>query len=69
MLKLFATICSLTSPFDCHQEQVTTTELDPRLTGILCPIAEPSLATWLEQWPGYRLAGWKCQIGNRGASL
>jgi hypothetical protein len=64
MITVIAVICSLASG-QCHNETVTNTDLsNVSLQG--CLMGAPQLADWMKQWPGYRLASWKCQIGNRG---
>jgi hypothetical protein len=64
MIKLFATLCSLATGV-CHEQSVTNTNFDERLTGTLCPVAIPQLAEWMQQFPQYRFAGWRCQMGER----
>ena len=52
----------------CRDELVTSSKIDQRVSMQWCTnAAQPQLAGWMdEHWPGYRLAGWKCQIGERG---
>jgi hypothetical protein len=52
----------------CRDELVTSSRLDPNVSMQLCSnAAQPQLTAWLdEHWPGYQLAGWKCQLGERG---
>jgi hypothetical protein len=64
MVKVIAIICSIASGL-CHEETVTTSDM----SGVgmqACQIGQPALVDWMKSRPQYRLAGWKCQIGNRG---
>jgi hypothetical protein len=64
---VFATICLGLS---CHDELVTSSEQDPNLTMQWCGMAAPpALSDWLaNNRPGYRLAGWRCQLGKRATA-
>ena len=64
MIKILATLCRLSNPVDCHETLVTSTDYQD-LTMTACLIGMPALAKWMEGYPQYRLAGWKCQLGNR----
>jgi hypothetical protein len=62
--KILALICSLASPYACEWHTVTTPELGQvRMMG--CQVGQPELAEFMRQFPGYRLAKWACQIGER----
>lgn len=67
MIKIIAVICSLASGA-CHDETVTTSDMSGvTLQG--CLMGAPQLADWMREKPGYRLAKWKCQIGDRGNNV
>jgi hypothetical protein len=34
-----------------------------------CLMGAPQLAEWMKQYPGQRLAGWKCVIGQRERAI
>jgi hypothetical protein len=64
VIKVIAVICHIVSG-QCHEETVTTSDM----SGVgmqVCQIGQPQLADWMKQKPQYRLAKWKCQIGDRG---
>lgn len=64
MIKIIAVLCSLANPADCHEETVTTSDFaDISLQS--CQMGMPQLAEWMKQRPTFRLARWKCQIGQR----
>lgn len=64
MIKIIAVICSLASGI-CHEEVVTTSDMSGvTLQG--CLMGAPQMADWMKDRPAYRLAKWKCQIGDRG---
>ena len=65
MITIIATICY---GLACQDVVVTNSALDPTVTMQWCgTAAQPQLAAWMtEHWTGYRLAGWKCQLGDRG---
>ncbi len=60
MIKLVAVLCRLAAPYDCHDETVTNA-----LTMGDCMVAVKTLAGWAEQFPAYRVGGWKCQLGSK----
>jgi hypothetical protein len=65
MLALIASICLGVT---CHDVVVTTSEQDPYLNIMTCQ-APANVVDWLQrEWPGYRLASWKCVIGKRGTA-
>lgn len=68
MIQIIAVLCSLSAPADCHEQTVTNSDLAD-LTVTSCLMGAPQLADWMKQYPGQRLAGWKCVIGKpaRGA--
>lgn len=66
MIKIFATLCSLATPSVCHEQVITTSDYAD-LTMTACLVGVPALADWMKQHPAERLAGWKCQLGERPA--
>jgi hypothetical protein len=67
LIFIIATVCLGTA---CRDVPVTSSQLDPTVNMQWCAMAAPpALSGWLaENWPGYRLAGWKCQLGERRRS-
>lgn len=64
MIKIIAVICLLNSDV-CREETVTTSDMSGvTLQG--CLMGAPQLAEWMKEKPGYRLAKWKCQMGDKG---
>jgi len=67
MIKIIALLCSLSSPTDCHEQIVTTSDFaDVSMQS--CLIGAPQLAEWMKQHPAERLAAWRCVIGRQGGS-
>ena len=64
MLKVLAVICRLGAPADCHEETVTTSDF-AEISLQACLMGAPQLADWMRDRPGYRLAAWRCAIGDR----
>lgn len=63
---MIAVIASICLGLACKDVVVTTSEQDSRVTMMSCAIGQRELAEWMAQnWPGYRLAGWKCVMGDR----
>lgn len=62
-IAVLATICLER----CQDVVVTTSEQDPSVTMMWCAIGgQLAITGWLAQnKPGYRLAGWKCVVGDR----
>ena len=67
MIKVSAVLCSLINPLSCHEETVTDSNFSD-VTMQSCMMGMPQLAKWMEDKPMYRLASWKCQLGDRGHS-
>jgi hypothetical protein len=65
MIRIIAVLCSLSSPTDCHEQVVTTSDLAD-VTMQSCLMGAPQLAEWMAQHPAERLAAWRCTIGGRG---
>ena len=62
MIQIIAVLCSLSSPADCQEKTVTTSDFaDITLTS--CLMGAPQLAEWMQQFPNKRLAKWRCVIG------
>lgn len=64
MIKIIAVLCSLTAPFGCRETTVTSSDIQGLSMHDCYNVA--ALAEWMQaNHRGQRLAGWKCQIGNR----
>ncbi|HLG81578.1 MAG TPA: hypothetical protein VKY22_11215 [Bradyrhizobium sp.] len=63
MIKIIAVLCSLSSPTDCHEQTVTTSEFAD-ISMQSCLMGAPQLADWMKQHPAERLAAWRCASGN-----
>jgi len=64
MIKIVAVLCSLSSPADCHEQIVTTSDLaDVSMQS--CLIGIPQLAEWMKQHPAEHLTAWRCVIGKQ----
>jgi len=63
MIRIIAVLCSLSSPTDCHEQVVTTSDIAD-VTMQSCLIGAPQLAAWMAQHPAERLAAWRCTIGR-----
>ncbi len=64
MIKIVAVLCSLTSPADCREQTVTTSDFaDVSIQS--CLMGAPQLAEWMKQYPAERLAAWRCLIGKQ----
>lgn len=69
MIKIIAVLCSLSSPTNCYEKTVTTSDF-ANVSMQSCLMGAPQLAEWMTQHPGERLAAWRCVIGkpeSRGA--
>ena len=63
MIKIIAVLCRLAAPENCHETLVTSSDFaDVSLQS--CLMGAPQLAKWMEGRPGYRLAAWRCSIGD-----
>jgi hypothetical protein len=71
VIKIIAALCSLSSPENCHEQVVTTSDfVDVSMQS--CLMGVPQLADWMKQHPAERLAAWRCVIGKqegRGATV
>ena len=64
MIKIIAVLCSLSSPANCREQTVTTSDFaDVSMQS--CLMGAPQLAEWMKQHPAERLAGWRCVIGKQ----
>ena len=66
MIKVIALLCSFSSPADCHEQIVTTSDF-AEISIQSCLMGMPQLANWMKQHPAERLAGWRCVIGKQEA--
>ena len=64
MIKIIAVLCSLSSPADCHDQIVTTSDF-AEISMQSCLMGAPQLADWMKQHPVERLAGWRCVLGRQ----
>ena len=64
MIKIIAVLCSLSSPANCREQTVTTSDFaDVSMQS--CLMGAPQLAEWMKQHPAERLAAWRCVIGKQ----
>jgi hypothetical protein len=64
VIKIIAVLCSLSSPTNCHEQIVTTSDLaDVSMQS--CLMGAPQIAGWMNQHPAERLAAWRCVIGKQ----
>ncbi|WGD52047.1 hypothetical protein QA641_42735 [Bradyrhizobium sp. CB1650] len=64
MIKIIAVLCSLSSPTNCHEQIVTTSDFAD-VSVQSCLMGAPQLAEWMNQHPAERLAAWRCVIGQQ----
>jgi len=62
VIKIIAVLCSLSSPANCHEQTVTTSDLDEVS---MHPAWWAHLAEWMKEHPAERLAAWRCVIGKQ----
>ncbi|MGX9431907.1 MULTISPECIES: hypothetical protein [Bradyrhizobium] len=65
MIKIIAVLCSLSSPANCHEQTVTSSDVADVFVQS-CLIGAPQLAEWMTQHPAEWLAAWRCVIGKQG---
>ena len=53
MIKIIAVLCSLSSPANCHEQTVTTSDFADVSTQS-CLMGAPQLAEWMKQHPAER---------------
>jgi hypothetical protein len=64
VIKIIAVLCSLSSPANCHEQTVTTSNFaDVSMQS--CLMGAPQLAEWMKQHPAERLAAWRCVLGKQ----
>ena len=63
MITIIAVLCSLSSPANCHELTVTTSDFAD-VSVQSCLTGAPQLAEWMKQHPAERLAAWRCVIGK-----
>jgi hypothetical protein len=64
VIKIIAVLCSLSSPTNCHEQIVTTSDF-AEVSVQSCLMGAPQLADWMKQHPAERLAAWRCVIGKQ----
>jgi hypothetical protein len=64
MIKIVAVLCSLSSPTNCHEQIVTTSDFAD-VSVQSCLMGAPQLADWMKQHPSERLAAWRCVVGKQ----
>ena len=67
MIKIIAVLCSLSSPTDCHEQTVKTSDFAD-ISMQSCLMGAPQLAVWMKQHPAERLAAWRCMICKQDGS-
>ena len=58
MILLVANLCLLAAPGTCHDEFVSMLESKMECS----VVAMQRLPTWVQQYPAYRLNGWRCDF-------
>ena len=66
MIKIIAVLCSLSSPANCYEQTVTTSDFAD-VSVQSCLMGAPQLADWMKQHPAELLAAWRCVIGRQGS--
>jgi hypothetical protein len=64
VIKIIAVLCSVSSPGNCHEETVTTSDF-AEVSMQSCLMGAPQLAEWMKEHPAERLAAWRCVIGKQ----
>jgi hypothetical protein len=64
VIKIIAVLCSVSSPANCHEETVTTSDF-AEVSMQSCLMGAPQLAEWMKEHPAERLAAWRCVIGKQ----
>ena len=64
MIKIIAVLCSLSSPTNCREQTVTTSDF-AEVSMQSCLAGAPQLAEWMKQHPTERLTGWRCVFGKQ----
>ena len=63
MIKIIVLLCSLSSPTNCREQTVTTSDF-AEISTTSCLMGAPQLAEWMRQHPTERLAAWRCIFGK-----
>jgi len=64
VIKIIAVLCSLSSPANCHEQTITTSDFaDVSMQSFL--MGAPKVAEWMKDHPTERLAAWRCVIGKQ----
>ncbi len=64
MIEIIAVLCSLSSPANCYERTVTTSDFAD-ISMQSCLVGAPQIAGWMKQHPAERLAAWRCVIGRQ----
>ena len=64
MIKIIAVLCSLSSPANCREQTVTTSDF-AEVSMQSCLIGAPQLEEWMKEHSAERLAAWRCVIGKQ----
>jgi hypothetical protein len=64
VIKIIAVLCSLSTPTNCHEQTVTTSDFAD-ISMQSCLVGMPQLAEWMKRHPAERLAAWRCVIGKQ----
>ena len=64
MIKVIVVLSSLSSPANCHEQIITTSDF-AEISMQSCLMGAPQLAEWMKQYPADRLAAWRCVIGEQ----
>lgn len=66
MIAIIAVLCSLSSPANCDEPTVTTSDFaDVSMQS--CQMGAPQLAGWMNQHPTEHPAAWRCVFRKRMA--
>ena len=67
MIAIIAVLCNLSSPGNCHEQIVTTSDFAD-VSMHSCLMGAPQLADWMNQHPTERLAARRCVFGKKVSS-
>lgn len=65
MIKIIAVLCSLSSPANCHEQTVTTSDF-AELSMQSCLMGAPQLAEWMKQHPAAPSDNDRDSVGGSG---
>lgn len=61
MIELIFVACLASAPDECNEQRLLFTDVSP----MACMMgAQPQLAKWTQDWPGYEIQSWKCKMVN-----